>query len=65
MFVLGSQPAGAAIRAQAWLGREHAQESVQKLHRSLPQAEWLALTSHRASLPSWMAEAIGREAARG
>lgn len=65
MFVLGSQPAGAAIRALAWLGREHAQESVQKLHRSLPQAEWLALTRHRASLPSWMAEAIGREAATG
>lgn len=65
MFVLGSRPAGAAIRALAWLGREHAQESVQKLHRSLPKAEWQALTSHRASLPSWMAEAIGREAARG
>lgn len=64
MFVLGSQPAGAAIRALAWLGREHAQESVQKLHRSLPQPEWLALTRHRASLPSWMAEAIGREAAK-
>jgi hypothetical protein len=65
MFVLGSQPAGAAIRAMAWLGREHAQESVQKLHRSLPPAEWQALTSHRARLPAWMAEAIGREAARG
>lgn len=65
MFVLGSQPAGAAIRALAWLGREHAQESVQKLHRSLPHAEWLALTRRRASLPSWMAEAIGREAATG
>lgn len=65
MFVLSSQPAGEAIRALAWLGREHAQESVRKLHRSLPQSEWQALTSHRASLPSWMAEAIGREAARG
>lgn len=65
MFVLGSQPAGAAIRALAWLGREHAQVSVRKLHRSLPPTEWQALTSHRACLPSWMAEAIGREAARG
>jgi len=65
MFVLSSQPAGAAIRALAWLGREHAQESVRKLHRSLPQSEWQALASHRASLPAWMAEAIGREAARG
>lgn len=65
MFVLGSQPAGAAIRALAWMGREHAQESLQKLHRSLPPSEWQALTSHRASLPSWMAEAIGREAVGG
>lgn len=65
MFVLGSQPAGAAVRALAWLGPEHAQASVQKLHGSLPAAEWRALTSHRASLPSWMSEAIGREAARG
>lgn len=65
MFVLGSQPAGAAIRALAWLGREHAQESLRKLHRSLPPAEWQALTSHRANLPSWMAEAIGRESVRG
>jgi len=65
MFVLGSQPAGAAIRALAWLGREHARESLRKLHRSLPPAEWQALTSHRASLPSWMAEAIGRESVRG
>jgi hypothetical protein len=65
MFVLGSRPAGAAIRGLAWLGREHVQDSVRKLHRSLPHSEWQALTSHRASLPSWMAEAIGREAARG
>jgi hypothetical protein len=64
MFVLGSQPAGAAIRALAWLGPDLAQESIEKLHRSLPEAEWQALTRHRASLPSWMASAIGREAAR-
>lgn len=40
-------------------------EHGESLHRSLPPAEWEALTQHRASLPSWMAEAIGREVARG
>ncbi|MEN9420171.1 MAG: hypothetical protein RI988_3792 [Pseudomonadota bacterium] len=65
MFVLGDQPAGAAVRALAWLGPEHAQESIGRLRRSLPSSEWQALTRHRACLPSWMAEAIGREAAGG
>lgn len=65
MFALGSRPAGAAVRALAWLGREQAQASIEKLHHSLPAEEWQALMGQRASLPSWMAAAIGREALRG
>lgn len=65
MFTLGARPAGAAVRALAWLGRDHAQASIEKLHRSLPAEEWQALASQRANLPSWMAAAIGREALRG
>ena len=65
MFMLGSQPAGTAIRALAWLGPEHAEESVKKLHEKLPRAEWEALMRHRASLPSWMAQAIGQESLSG
>ena len=65
MFTLGVRPAGAAVRALAWLGRDHAQASIEKLHRSLPAEEWQALASQRANLPSWMAAAIGREALRG
>lgn len=65
MLALGNRPAGAAIRALAWIGQEHAGEALAKLHRSLPASEWAALSSSRAALPSWMARAIGEEAARG
>lgn len=53
--------AGAAIRALSWLGKEHAQEAVGKLYRTLPREEWQALLSARSQLPGWMVEAISRE----
>ena len=64
MLALGSGPAGAAVRALAWMGPTHVQESLAALHRTLPAAEWRALASTRAALPSWMARAIGEEAVR-
>lgn len=65
MLALGTRPAGAAVRALAWIGRMHADESLASLHRTLPRSEWQVLTSARATLPGWMAQAIGKEAARG
>ena len=65
MLTLGTRPAGAAVRALAWIGPTHADESLASLHRTLPRIEWKALTSARATLPSWMAQAIGKEAAHG
>lgn len=65
MLALGSGQAGAAVRALAWMGPNHVQESLATLRRTLPPAEWRALTSARAALPSWMARAIGEEAIRG
>jgi hypothetical protein len=64
MLVLGTRPAGAAVRAPAWIGPTHADASLASLHRTLPRSEWQALTSARATLPGWMARAIGKEAAR-
>lgn len=63
MLVLGTRSAGEAVRALAWIGPTHADVSLASLHRTLPCAEWKALTSARAALPSWMARAIGKEAA--
>lgn len=65
MLALGERPAGAAVRALAWIGPSHASESLATLRRTLPRAEWQALTSARATLPGWMAKAIGTQAAHG
>jgi hypothetical protein len=65
MLALGNGPAGAAVRALAWMGPTHAGSSLAALHRTLPAMEWQTLTSARAILPSWMAQAIGQEATHG
>lgn len=65
MLALGTRPAGAAVRALAWIGPAHANESLASLRRILPRSEWQVLASARATLPGWMAQAIGREVARG
>ena len=65
MLALGARPAGAAVRALAWMGPSHAGTSLASLRHTLPHAEWQALASTRAMLPGWMARAIGTEAARG
>ena len=65
MLALGGGPAGAAVRALAWMGPAHAGESLATLRRTLPPSEWQALASARAALPSWMALAIGQETVRG
>lgn len=56
--------AGAAVRALKWLGPNHVEESVAKLHRTLPSSDWEILSSHRATMPSWMAAAVGRRTLR-
>lgn len=65
MLALGSGPAGAAVRALAWMGPAHVQRSLVTLHKTLPAAEWQALAAKRSALPAWMAKAIGEEATRG
>ena len=63
MLALGIGPAGSAVRALAWMGPEMARQSLITLHQTLPRQEWEILASSRAGLPSWMARAIGKEAA--
>ena len=64
MLVLGARPAGAAVRALAWIGPAQAAKSLEALRRTLPTSEWNALASARGVLPGWMAEAISKEAVR-
>lgn len=55
---LGKRPAGMAIRALSWLGREQAPAALKILRATLPAEEWAAMRSARATLPSWMARAV-------
>ncbi|MEC4722773.1 DUF6088 family protein [Noviherbaspirillum sp. CPCC 100848] len=58
-LILGTSRAGMAVRAMAWLGKEHLSEVLPKLRQQLPSEDWEKLTAARASLPSWMAKAVG------
>ncbi len=58
-LLLGKRPAGMAIRALAWLGPERGAAALRILRTRLPADEWDAIRSARASLPSWMARAVG------
>ncbi|MDR6728462.1 DUF6088 family protein [Delftia lacustris] len=59
MLVLANEPAGAAVRVMAWLGPEDTSKALPKIRRSLSSSEWMSLVACRASLPSWMARAVG------
>ena len=65
MLALGPSLAGEAVRALAWLGQTHVNEAVGKLHSTLPESEWHSLLASRSILPTWMAQALGRESAHG
>ncbi len=47
-----------AIRALDWVGEASVGDAVSKLHKLLPESEWVALVSSHRSLPIWMASAI-------
>lgn len=64
-LILGKRAAGMAIRALAWMGQESAHETLAALKIKLPPAEWEALLSVRAILPTWMAKASGEFNAHG
>ncbi|MBU6468137.1 MAG: hypothetical protein KGN31_07470 [Betaproteobacteria bacterium] len=57
-LVLGARPAGMAIRAISWLGPEQASSALKFLYAKLSPAEWAAMRSVRAVMPSWMARAV-------
>jgi hypothetical protein len=50
--------AGAALRAMAWLGPEHAAEALQALLQRLSKSELRELAAVRPRLPTWMAQQV-------
>jgi hypothetical protein len=57
-LVLPGRPAGAAIRAMAWLGPKRASAALRAIRKGLPQSELQAIVGLRGRLPTWMAEEV-------
>ncbi len=57
-LVLPGRPAGAAIRALAWLGPKRAGAALRAIRKGLPQSELQAMVGLRGRLPTWMAEEV-------
>jgi hypothetical protein len=64
-LVLPGRPAGAAIRALAWLGPNRASAALRTLQRKLPASELQAVFGARGRLPAWMAQEVSSLASNG
>lgn len=64
MMALGQRPAGNAVRALEWMGKENAPEALSSLRKTLQESEWQELCQARSTLPGWMAKLIGEFADR-
>jgi len=64
-LVLLGRPAGAAIRALAWLGPKGASEALRTLRRKLSPSELQAVVGTRGRLPTWMAQEVSTLANNG
>lgn len=60
MLALGGTRAGDAVRALAWMGEDCAEHTASQLYSQLSDFQWDALSSVRASLPTWMAIAVSK-----
>ena len=58
-LVLAERPAGAALRALAWLGPRQSAKAVRALKRRLPESERQALSGVSGRLPNWAAKRVG------
>ena len=60
-LVLAGRPAGQALSALWYLGRRQVTPATfERIAAKLPQVEFEALRSAKASMPAWMLEALRR-----
>ena len=57
-LALADRPAGAAVRALAWLGPEKAEEALQTLKHKLPPSTFRELVAVAPQLPTWLARSL-------
>jgi hypothetical protein len=63
-LALPGRPAGAAIRALAWLGPEQAGRAIEAVRKLLTEDEQNAMIAMRRMLPTWMAEQVSKLASQ-
>ena len=61
-LAMAYRPAGAAVRALAWLGPEKAEAALKTLKRKLPPAAFNELVTAAPQLPTWLARSVGKAA---
>lgn len=61
-LALADRPAGVAVRALAWLGREKADEALSRIKRKLPPDAFGELVAAAPQFPTWLARSVGRAA---
>jgi Family of unknown function (DUF6088) len=59
-LALPKSPAGALIRALAWLGPEHASNAIEAVRGKLSESERNAIVELRRMLPTWMAQQVSK-----
>ena len=52
------RPAGAVVRALAWLGPGEVEEGLEQVRRRLPPEDLQELVALRATMPLWLAQAV-------
>jgi len=60
-----NRPAGEALRALAWLGRNQAHEASRKISKILESSEREAFEALRSTMPGWMAASVSEAMVNG
>lgn len=61
-LAMAQRPAGAAVRALAWLGPENADAALSTLKRKLAPTAFIELVEAAPQFPTWLALSVGKAA---
>ena len=61
-LTLADRPAGAVVRALAWLGPEKADAALATLKRKIPPSTFNEIVAAAPQLPTWLARSVGKAA---
>jgi hypothetical protein len=61
-LALADRPAGAVVRALAWLGPEKADAALVALKRKISPSTFNEIVAAAPQLPTWLARSVGKAA---